>query len=64
HITHYSNLPSILCHGGLVANNVAKVKVCAHTRIQDRRLTTLVPLPPYGTLHDYVPFYFAPRLCY
>ncbi|WP_353620333.1 DarT ssDNA thymidine ADP-ribosyltransferase family protein [Geobacillus sp. AYS3] len=47
-----------------MANNVAKVKVCAHTRIQDRRLTTLVPLPPYGTLHDYVPFYFAPRLCY
>ncbi|MED3721745.1 DarT ssDNA thymidine ADP-ribosyltransferase family protein, partial [Geobacillus stearothermophilus] len=51
HITHYSNLPSILCHGGLVANNVAKVKSVsyvniAHTRIQARRSITSVPLPP------------------
>lgn len=66
HITHYSNLLSIFCHGGLVANNVAKVKSVsyvniAHTRIQARRSITSVPLPPYGTLHDYVPFYFAPR---
>ena len=28
---------------------------------QDIRESTLVPLTPYGCLHDYVPFYFAPR---
>jgi hypothetical protein len=66
HITHYSNLPSILCHGGLVANSGAKTRGIsyvniAHAGIQDRRLITSVPLPPYGTLHDYVPFYFAPK---
>ncbi|AEV20796.1 hypothetical protein GTCCBUS3UF5_34950 [Geobacillus thermoleovorans CCB_US3_UF5] len=66
HITHYRNLPSIFAQGGLVANNLAKSKKIsyvdiAHASIQDRRLTTWVPLPPFGTLHDYVPFYFAPR---
>ncbi|WP_445613095.1 type II toxin-antitoxin system toxin DNA ADP-ribosyl transferase DarT [Geobacillus sp. YF-1] len=66
HITHYRNLPSIFAQGGLVANHLAKSKKIsyvdiAHASIQDRRLTTEVPLPPFGTLHDYVPFYFAPR---
>ncbi|MCL6586707.1 MAG: DUF4433 domain-containing protein [Anoxybacillus sp.] len=66
HITHYSNLPSIFAHGGLVAysmikrNRVPYVNI-AHARIQDKRSTTFVPLPPHGILHDYVPFYFAPK---
>ncbi|WP_432207050.1 type II toxin-antitoxin system toxin DNA ADP-ribosyl transferase DarT [Cytobacillus oceanisediminis] len=29
--------------------------------MQDRRAAYLVPIEPYGNLHDYVPFYFAPR---
>lgn len=33
----------------------------AHSRIQDRRLETPVPCGPGGYLHDYVPFYFAPK---
>lgn len=33
----------------------------AHEGIQDRRSVTLVPCGPGGSLHDYVPFYFAPR---
>ncbi|WMJ16560.1 DUF4433 domain-containing protein [Geobacillus proteiniphilus] len=66
HITHYRNLHSIFAHGGLLANSLAKTKNIpyiniAHASIQSHRLTTFVPLPPYGTLHDYVPFYFAPR---
>lgn len=66
HITDYENLESILNHGGLVANSIVKekgvsYKNIAHASIQDRRLTTSVPLPPKGNLHDYVPFYFAPK---
>ena len=66
HITHLRNLPGILELGGLYANSatarrgVEHVNI-AHQSIQDRRATTRVPLPPGGVLHDYVPFYFAPR---
>lgn len=66
HITDFSNLESILYQGGLLAYNVAKEKSVqyeniAHSNIQERRLLKLVPLSPYGNLHDYIPFYFAPR---
>ncbi len=64
HITHIDNLPAILAAGGLRCYR----SVCetgytniAHESIQDRRAVTRVPLPPGGDLHDYVPFYFAPR---
>ena len=33
----------------------------AYKSIQDRRSTKLVPRGVGGSLHDYVPFYFAPR---
>jgi len=29
--------------------------------VQGHRAVKAVPVPPGGTLHDYVPFYFAPR---
>ena len=29
--------------------------------VQGRRAVKTVPVAPKGTLHDYVPFYFAPR---
>lgn len=66
HITDFNNLESILQHGSLLASNVVKekgveYKNIAHNNIQDRRLMKIVPLPPNGNLHDYVPFYFAPR---
>ncbi|MGE0685035.1 MAG: DUF4433 domain-containing protein, partial [Candidatus Binatia bacterium] len=32
-----------------------------HRHLQDRRALTSVPCGPGGTLHDYVPFQFAPR---
>ncbi|WP_028988332.1 type II toxin-antitoxin system toxin DNA ADP-ribosyl transferase DarT [Thermicanus aegyptius] len=66
HMTHIANLRKILKDQGLKAHNLIKQKNVeyvnlAHQSIQDQRATTRVPLSPNGTLHDYVPFYFAPR---
>lgn len=66
HITDVNNLPSILDRRALAAHSqVTTERISyydiAHRSIQDRRGTTEVPVPPYGMLHDYVPFYFAPR---
>lgn len=66
HITHIDNLPSILKSGGLIANSRLKQRQTnyldiAHENIQDRRARTEVPCGAGGYLHDYVPFYFAPR---
>lgn len=66
HITHLHNLPQILTADGLLAvvglrrDSIGYTDI-AHQGIQDRRATTQVPLPPFGVVHDYVPFYFAPR---
>lgn len=66
HITHINNLTSILNTGGLIANSRLRQQQTnyidiAHEHIQDRRATTKVPCSAGGSLHDYVPFYFAPR---
>ena len=66
HITHKDNLEGIISRGGLVAQSVMDtdpIAYCniAHTTIQDRRAQTPVSCGPGGFLHDYVPFYFAPR---
>ena len=66
HITHVENLASIAAAGGLRAHNVLHAAgtaytSIAHQTIQDRRALRRVPCGPGGTLHDYVPFYFAPR---
>ncbi len=66
HITAIANLPAICATGALVSKNGgAAVGVAyqniAHTNIQVRRAAKTAPNPPGGTLHDYVPFYFAPR---
>jgi hypothetical protein len=66
HITHINNLSSILNLGGLVANSRLKQEKInyqdiAYGHIQDRRGRTPVPCSGGGYLHDYVPFYFAPR---
>lgn len=66
HITSIENLSSILRNDGLVCNNQlnksgSSFVNIAYEQIQSRRLGKQVPLPPYGILHDYVPFYFAPR---
>jgi len=66
HITAIANLPSIAKAKALLATTeVAKKKiVCqsiAYQSIQGRRALKMVARPPGGVLHDYVPFYFAPR---
>ncbi len=66
HITHIKNLPSILLAGGIIAKSKQEQKEInyidiAHKNIQDRRAGIRVSCSAGGTLHDYVPFYFAPR---
>ncbi|MBZ8182847.1 DUF4433 domain-containing protein [Oscillatoria salina IIICB1] len=66
HITHVNNLSSILNSSGLIAFNQLKQQRAnytdiAHQTIQDRRARKQVPCGAGGVLHDYVPFYFAPR---
>lgn len=66
HITHVDNVFDILSSGRLLSNdrlvdNKVKYINLAHHNIQDRRKETLVPCGMKGNLHDYIPFYFAPR---
>ncbi|SFE59999.1 protein of unknown function [Alteribacillus iranensis] len=66
HITDYKNLPSIFEKGVLVAHSQVTFKKISYSdiaygHIQDRRSSTRVQASPYGMLHDYVPFYFAPK---
>lgn len=66
HITHGRNLQSILKNKGLYAYNALKQKSVGYEDIsygdvQEKRARTIVIVPPGGSLHDYVPFYFAPQ---
>ena len=66
HITHINNLCSIIQSKGCFSHNEKqkhqiKHKNIAHDNIQDRRVHTHVPCGPGGVLHDYIPFFFAPR---
>lgn len=66
HITPIENLHMILNTGELLAKRVLDrmntgYTNIAHQNIQDRRAETPVPCGPGETLHDYVPFYFAPH---
>lgn len=66
HITHVENLPPIIQQGGLFCPvslnelNLSHLNI-AYQSIQARRALKKVPILPFGVLHDYVPFYFAPR---
>ncbi|MEQ1789319.1 MAG: DUF4433 domain-containing protein [Rickettsiales bacterium] len=66
HITSIRNLENILNAGALIAKNILvreRIDHCdiAYADLQDRRSRVIVPLGAGGCLHDYVPFYFAPR---
>lgn len=65
HFVHLETLPAILAAGELLSTNrlaegqKRPARDIASSSLQRRRGRTHVPLG--GTLHDYVPFYFAPR---
>ena len=66
HITALENIESILrCKAVYSVSKSNELKLChtsiAYPKIQDRRAKFPVPLTPNGFVHDYVPFYFAPR---
>lgn len=66
HLSCIENLESIIQNGMIFSNrmihlNKILVKDISYTGIQDKREKQEVPLPPYGNLHDYVPFFFCPR---
>lgn len=61
-IVHGDNLPWILDHGlhaksGKLDPNFRNI---GNPDLIDRRTKRVVPIPPGGTLGDYVPFYFTP----
>jgi hypothetical protein len=66
HITAIANLPGICTSGALLAKNEGSARGIryqniAHAGAQGARARRQVPDPPGGAIHDYVPFYFAPR---
>lgn len=66
HITAIANLPAICAAGALLsksrgaANGIAYQNI-AHGGAQGARAVRRLPDPPGGGVHDFVPFYFAPR---
>jgi hypothetical protein len=66
HITAIDNLAQIFGMGELRAKNSLSeagfgYQNIAYQTIQHRRAAKMVSAGPGGSLHDYVPFYFAPR---
>lgn len=66
HITALHNLPAIIQSGRLLSKNSgAQIGInyqnIAHAGAQGARSLRNVPNPPGGNIHDFVPFYFAPR---
>ena len=66
HITAIANVPAILATGALVSKNGGAAaginyQNIAHAGAQGARAVRAVPNPTGGLVHDFVPFYFAPR---
>jgi hypothetical protein len=62
-IVHVANVPWILQHGMYcrsAANQDPNYINIGSTSLIDKRSRRVVPIPPGGTLSDYVPFYFTP----
>jgi hypothetical protein len=66
HITALPNLDAICHQVALISKNRVghhgiNYRNIAHAGAQGSRSQRIVPNPPGGLLHDFVPFYFAPR---
>jgi hypothetical protein len=66
HITPICNMPSIAKSRKIYAKSLLRKKEIEYGNIayqgaQGKRATKMVAKPPGGVIHDYVPFYFAPR---
>jgi len=66
HITAIANLPEIFNVNALLSKNIGALvgidyQNIAHSGAQGARALRAVPNPPGGVVHDFVPFYFAPR---
>lgn len=62
-IVHVANVPWILQHGmhcSSAANQDPYYVNIGSASLVDKRSRRVVPIPPGGTLSDYVPFYFTP----
>src|SRR5579863_9777813 len=63
HMTSVNNIKGIISQDGLLCkkelsiNNLIYEDIANHD-VQDKRAQTIVPFPPGGNLHNYVPFYF------
>jgi hypothetical protein len=63
-ITHVSNLPWILGNGLHCRNSNTfdpNFISIGNQEIIDKRHNSVVKIKPYGTLSDYIPFYFTPK---
>lgn len=63
-ITHVANLPWLLVYGLHCANGAAtdpSFVAIGNPDLIGKRANREVPIPPGGTLADYVPFYFTPK---
>jgi ssDNA thymidine ADP-ribosyltransferase, DarT len=62
HFTHISNIENVVRQAGLLSHAKAEL-VCqadiADQLVQNKRAQTQVRISPGGSLHEYVPFYFA-----
>jgi len=66
HITSITNLDNICKRGSLLSKNLIgnhgiNYQNVAHSGAQGSRSKKKVNDPPGGVIHDFVPFYFAPR---
>jgi hypothetical protein len=63
-ITHATNVPWLLANGLHAANGAAadpNFIAIGNPDLIGNRARRVVPIPPGGTLADYVPFYFTPK---